>query len=71
MTRAPSGPLVNRGPEALQEVLREDGGAADRNLRSLTRSELLELATSADRLASMARALVRDVWPTFQAASDA
>jgi len=56
-------PLANRGPEALQRLLVEDGPAAETSLRLLTRTELVSLAASADLLAHMARLLIDETWP--------
>lgn len=48
-------PIANRGPEALQLLLTSGAAAAHEQLRLLTLSELVEIATAADRLARLAR----------------
>jgi hypothetical protein len=63
---SPSTPLVNRGAEALEAVLSGDETHAEEQVQLLTRSELLQLATAADRLAALARAAVHATWPGYQ-----
>ena len=52
-----SWPLLNRGPEALEAILKHDREAARRSLRLLTPSELERLALDARQLAVLARAI--------------
>lgn len=63
MTETPSIPLVNRGAEALAELLNHDTEAAHRAVLLLTRSELASLAAAADALATLARGVSRETWP--------
>jgi hypothetical protein len=48
-------PIANRGPEALQLLLTTGAAAAHEQLRSLTMSELVDIAEAADQLARIAR----------------
>ncbi len=54
----PSGPLANRGPEALQQLLVSGAAAAHEQVRLLTLSELTALADAAGQLAGLARMYV-------------
>lgn len=55
--------LTNRGPQALQAMLRADPAGVQKSLRLLTRTELVTLAAGADLLANTARELIRNIWP--------
>lgn len=52
---APSWPLVNRGPEALQSLLHGDRDKAHEQVRLLTLLELTDLSTALIELNGLAR----------------
>jgi len=56
-------PLANRGPEALQHLLVKRLDLVAAQLSLLTRTELVELATTSEHLARMARATVEEFRP--------
>lgn len=62
-------PLVERGAEALYQLLKSNRDGTLRNLHLLTRSELDALAIAADDLAALAREIRRAYWP-ISSASD-
>ncbi len=57
--KPPSGPLVNRGAEALVALMNGRRGDARQNLRLLTPSELASLEGAASWLADEARSVRR------------
>lgn len=56
-------PLVNRGAEALEALLNYDRVRARENVRLLTFSELLYLASAARELSTLATAVREETWP--------
>lgn len=63
MTTSPSSALLNRGPEAFQELLGGNRDQAVQQLRVLARSELLAVAEVARQLAAESDNLARSIWP--------
>jgi hypothetical protein len=59
----PSTPLLNRGPEALQDVLNGLPGEAEAQIRLLTRTEMRALVGASNLLGDLGRKVLRATWP--------